>query len=508
MNEPFPSFDDEPPARRAHTAYRLGDLDEAEDGYRAAVAANPTDAASWSNLALVLRARARPHDAEQAARVALILDPDLSDAHNSLGMAQHDLTRLAEAENSFGGAIRLRPGNAAAWVNLGVVRQSRGALDEAEVCYREALRLGAGFGQVGGNLGMVLLEQGRPEEAEAACRAGLEEREGAATRMNLAMALLQMGRMEEGWAAYEARLDLDPLPGADDIPLWDGVQPVAGRTLLLRAEQGLGDTLQFCRYAPMLAAMGAEVVLEVQAPLVRLLHSLSGVARVVVQSDAPPPADLQCRLMSLPHHLGTTLETIPGETPYLRPDPAEVAEWGQRLSTLTGRLRVGLVWGGAARPEQPHAQAGDARRSMPLAAMAPLAQVAGCDFVSLQVGQKAAEAADPPASLVLHNVTADLRDFADTAALVANLDLVIAVDTSVAHLAGAIGKPVWLLNRHAPCWRWLQDRMDSPWYPVLRQFRQTEPGDWTGVMLRVRAALEQEVQRTCNPACLSPMIAG
>ena len=259
------------------------------------------------------------------------------------------------------------------------------------------------------------------------------------------------------------------------------------RTLLLHAEQGLGDTLQFCRYVPLIAA-GAKTVLEVQAPLVRLLSRLPGVASIVAQGACLPPFDAHCPLLSLPGALGTTLDTIPAATAYLAADPALAAEWSERLAGLAG-LRVGIVWAGSAR-DDPELAAVDARRSISLEALAPLAGAPGVSFISLQKGEPAAQASRPPLGMALADFTADLDDFEDTAALVANLDLVISVDTAVVHLAGALGKPVWLLNRFDTCWRWLLNRDDSPWYPTLRQFRQSSPGDWTSVIAAVRKALE------------------
>jgi hypothetical protein len=257
--------------------------------------------------------------------------------------------------------------------------------------------------------------------------------------------------------------------------------------LLLHAEQGLGDTLQFCRYAP-LAAARARVVLEVQAPLARLLSSLPGVSQVIARGEALPAFDAQAPLLSLPRAFGTTIETVPARVPYLAADPDQAAAWGRRLAALPG-LKVGLCWAGEPRAGFPELAAIDARRSISLAALAPLAKVAGVSFVSLQKGAPAAQAADPPPPMALFDYTAELADFADTAALVENLDLVISVDTSVAHLAGAMARPVWLLNRFDTCWRWLLDRQDSPWYPTLRLFRQTTPGDWTSVIADLRQAL-------------------
>jgi hypothetical protein len=260
--------------------------------------------------------------------------------------------------------------------------------------------------------------------------------------------------------------------------------------LLLHAEQGFGDTLQFCRYASLVGAK-ARVILEVQPPLVRLCSSLAGVAQIVAQGEPLPAFDLHCPLMSLPLAIGTTLDTVPCEVPYLAAAPELVAGWRKRLAGLDG-LRVGLVWAGSPRLEL-DSSAMDRRRSITLATMAPLGEVSGVSFISLQKGEPAAQSPDAALGLALHDFTASLQDFADTAALIEALDLVISVDTSVAHLAGALGKPIWLLNRFDTCWRWLLNRDDSPWYPQLRQYRQPSPGDWSSVMREVRDALRHRV---------------
>jgi hypothetical protein len=253
----------------------------------------------------------------------------------------------------------------------------------------------------------------------------------------------------------------------------------------------MGDTLQFCRYAPLLAARGATVLLRTPEPLQRLLRTLDGVSQVLSETEPPPPFDLHCPLMSLPLACGTLVETIPATVPYLRADPAAAARWRERLRPLPG-LRVGLVWGGNPRPGDPGANAVDRRRSIGLARLAPLTGIPGVSFVSLQKGAAAALAAAPPAGMALHDWTDELTDFADTAALVAALDLVISVDTSVVHLAGALARPVWVLNRFALCWRWLRGRTDSPWYPTARLFRQPAPGDWDSVVAEVAMALATE----------------
>jgi hypothetical protein len=377
-------------------------------------------------------------------------------------------------------------------MNVALAEHSQGRLDAAETDYRAALAGGADQVAVNSNLSVLLREMRRLPEAETHARAALSlAPDHPAARVNLALALLLNGRWTEAWPEYEARWQTGEL--AEERrdfpqPQWSGERSIDGSVILLHAEQGLGDTLQFCRYAPLAAAGGARVVLEVQPSLVRLLSTLEGVERVLAKGDGLPAFDWHCPLMSLPRAFGTTPDTVPCAQSYLTADPELSAMWEAKLAALPGP-RVGLAWAGSARAWMPHAVAIDHRRSARLADMAPLAEVAGCSFVSLQLGPPAAQLRTPPPGLVVHDFTDRLHDFAETAALVANLDLVITVDTSMVHLAGALGRPVWLLNRYDTCWRWLLERDDSPWYPSLRQFRQPGREDWSSVMRRVQAAL-------------------
>ena len=470
-------------------------LREAEPFYHRAVALDPGFKEAWINLGLAALTQGRSEEALSCQRQALRLDPDCADAHNNLGMAHYALGHVAEAESCFRAALRLRADHPNATLNLGSTRQILNDVEQAEALFRDALTLGADPARSKSNLALALIEQMRPEEAEMCCREALTLRPGnPEARANLAMALLMMGRMEEGWREYEARWEVEAMGGpvaALDRPRWTG-QALNGETVLLYAEQGFGDTLQFCRYAPMVAAAGGRVVLVVPKALRRLMTTLDGVAEVLSEEDALVPAfDYHCPLLSLPAAFGTTLATVPGPRSYLRADPSA---WAGFLAGCPG-AKVGLVWAGKSRTAQPHAAAIDKRRSMRLADMVPLLSVPGCSFVSLQLGPPAAQLQALPDWAQLHDVSSRLTDWTNTAALIAGLDLVIAVDTAVVHLAGALGKPVWMLNRFDSCWRWLLHRDDTPWYPSLRQFRQTGRGDWDGVIRRVKLALQDWASR-------------
>jgi hypothetical protein len=322
----------------------------------------------------------------------------------------------------------------------------------------------------------------------ASCERAIALKPGSPeAQFNLGACQLALGDYERGWAGYEWRWqtrNTAPLPDYRS-PRWRGDVAIPNQTILVHAEQGFGDSLQFCRYVPMLASL-ASVVLDVSRPLVRLLSSLDCDVRIIARGDDLPPFDTWIPMLSLPLAFQTTLATIPGPARYLHADPEQSARWRKRLSGMAGR-KIGLVWAGSPLSLQPQALAMDRRRSLTLQQFAPLADIPGLCLISLQKGDAARQS--PPDGMALHDWTDELDDFADTAALIEALDLVISVDTSVVHLAGALGKPVWVLNRFDQCWRWLSDRTDSPWYPTARLFRQPAPGDWTSVMRDVAAAL-------------------
>ncbi len=463
---------------------RLGRTDEALSCYQAALVLQPGHRHAQNNLAACLRQLGRPAEAEQQYRALAEHYPDMVEAHYNLGNLLFETGRFADAAAAFRTALVLCPDHADAANNLGSALIELGDYAGAEQCLRQAANRQPGQAVPRSNLGAALREMGQVVEAEACFVTALDlAGDTVPARNNLATTLLQTGRLREGWALYETRWETPSLPPRPFTePLWQG-ETLGDGVLLLHAEQGMGDTLQFCRYV-RLAATRARVVLEVQSPLRRLLaRSLPEVEQIVCRGETLPRFSRQCPLLSLPRIFGTTLDSIPAEIPYLFPVPAEAAAWQTRLAALPG-LRVGLAWRG----NQAFADA-KRKRDMDAAFLAMLRGLPGISFVSLQKDLSAEAKATAQSLLPMTDWTPELNDFSHTAALVAGLDLVIAVDTAVIHLAGALGCPAWLLNRFDPCWRWLRDREDSPWYPTLRQFRQANSGDWGGVMQRVAAAL-------------------
>jgi hypothetical protein len=326
---------------------------------------------------------------------------------------------------------------------------------------------------------------------------------------NRAYTLLLQGEYERGFSDHEWRLKNPHSDAFRDVqrfqqPSWLGAEALDGKTVLIHAEQGFGDCIQFCRYATPLAEIGARVIIEAPRPVCSLLTTLDGVSEVVARGDALPQFDYHCPLMSLPHAFSTTLDTVPACVPYLRAETGKVRHWSEQLPS-TDNLRVGLVWSGGKSADRPYLWPVNARRNIALSQLAVLRNP-GIQFVSLQVGEPAeSELAQLRASggeeLQLISPTGMLRDFSDTAALIQNLDLVVTVDTAVAHLAGALGRTVWILNRHDSCWRWLLKRADSPWYPTAKLYRQARPGDWAEVLQRVAADLADLVNtRGADPA--------
>ena len=455
-----------------------GRLDEAVACFGRALALKPDYPEAHNNLGVALGKQGRLDEAVARHRRALALKPDYPEAYNNLGIALRNQGCLDEAVACYGRALAFKPDYSEAHNNLGVALRDQGRLDEAVACYGRALALKPDDPGTYNNLGIALGDQGRLDEAVARFgRALAIKPDDPDTHNNLAMVLLARGDMATGWKEYEWRWKTPPMIKAHRNfaqPHWRG-EAAQGQTLLIHAEQGFGDTLQFCRYAPLAAARGLRVIMQVPKPLVRLLRCLPRVDLVVGQGETLPSFDLHCPMLSTPLALATTITSIPSAASYLHADEAQVAAWRTRLTAMANQdLRIGLAWAG--NPALP----ADCRRSLAPDRLAPLFDLSGLHFFSLQKGGPAAPEGSP-----LTDFMEEMGDFADTAALIANLDLVISVDTAVAHLAAALGKPVWLLNRFDSCWRWLAGRRDSPWYPALRLYHQPRPGDWGPVLAEV-----------------------
>ena len=422
--------------------------------YRACLRLTPSHARLRRDFAAYLL----DHDGAAEAETLLHGYLDTAAAENLMGMALAELGRFTDATAHFRRAVALDPVPSMGWTNLGLVLKVERQFDAAIAAYGEAVARS-------------------PDDVRI--------------RVNRAVALLQAGRWTEAWQDHDLRLRLPGHVGLPEdrlLPSLIEAGDLHGKTILVVHEEGFGDTLQYARYLPLMAARGARVVARVPGPLARLLRRITGVASVVTESGRLPPYDFHCPFPSLPRAFGTTVRSVP-DAPYLTADPTLAKSWAPFVRHDRHALAVGLVWAGQARPWLPGFSTVDRRRSVGLAALAPLAAVGGVRFISLQMGEPAAEARHPPAAMRLVNPMGAVTSFADTAAIIANLDLVISVDTAVAHLAGAMGRKVFLLNRYDNCWRWLSGRADTPWYPSMTIFRQDSPNDWAGPVANVAAAL-------------------
>jgi Flp pilus assembly protein TadD len=477
--------------KRAHQASEAGRLEEAVQHCRRIIAIDPTDAAVRNLLGMALGKLGEISAAIEQFDNSLRLDPDQAVVWHNRGIALSRIGHVPEAIACFDRMIALRPDELSGYVMRAAALYFIGRFEDAVAAYEKLILIEPNDLLLVTSLGVSLEWCGRFDEAAAIFDRAIAVDANCATAWaSKAFMLMLLGDLRRGLPMFEWRWGMMPANHKRPMPEppWLGDTDIAGRTLFLYWEQGLGDTIQFCRYASIAARAGARVILEVQRPLVELLATLDGVDELRVAGDPTPEYDLHCPLMSLPLAFSTTFETIPATVPYLHADPTEAAKWRDALTGLRGR-RIGLVWAGSTNIGKAEVLSRDQRRSLPLATFAPLASLAGCGFVSLQVGEPSREAARPPAGMTLYDNTEALRTFADTAALIANLDLVISVDTATAHLAGAMGKPVWLLNRFDTDWRWMLDRDDSPWYPTMQIFRQPKPGDWASVAQMVAQEL-------------------
>jgi tetratricopeptide (TPR) repeat protein len=494
--------------------------DEAAESLKTALRLKPDDPAAWARLGRVLMALGRPAEAAAAFAEAMArgrrdaetalgrgnalraighvedalecygearaLRPDLPEPWMNAGVALQDLGRIEAAIESYRKALALDLRSADIWRNLGTALQSIGKFDDARNAYETALTLRPADADAAGYLAATLTEAGALKAAAAAFNTALAlSPDDPDIRFNHGLFLLKSGQLGAGWAEHEWRWRGIMPPHGINAPQWQG-EPAEGCRILVHWEQGFGDTLQFVRYVPLLAERGLKVVLQVQKPLRRLMEDLDGVDRLLAESEPRPEVDLHCPMLSLPFAFRTEIDAIPARIPYLRAAPAAVDGWRYRIGQEISGLKVGLVWAGQSRKDT-RAFYTDKRRSIDIAELLPLAGVPGVRWFSLQ--KDVPPSPESAGAFAMTDLMEHAADFADTAALIANLDLVVTVDSAVAHLAGALGKPVWMLSRFDGCWRWLNGRDDSPWYPAMRIYRQTTPGDWSPAIARLRADL-------------------
>jgi tetratricopeptide (TPR) repeat protein len=463
----------------AQALQRKGQLTEAIDSCRRSIALSNDFVHAYLNLGSILVEAGQIDEAIVACRRALVLQPNLAEAHNNLGNAFRAKRLHDEAIASYQNAIALRPDYADVLANLGRILDTTGRYEEAIETCRRAIAIKPDHADAYSDMATALIHVGRLKEGIVAYQQAVAIRPGSPlVHYNLGLALLQNGDFRQGWPECEWRWQVKEidLPQPRFIqPKWDGSE-LNGQKILLYAEQGFGDTIQFARFARLVTQRGGRVILACQPELSRLLRGMERVEQIVESAAALPEFDFQHALMSLPLIFDTTIQTVPAET-YLRADPELSAQWRERMGPDDGRMKIGLTWFG--RPTHPN----DQQRSIPPELLTPLAQVPGARWFNLQ------KPASPGPEIDMIDLMPQVQDFADTAAIIDHLDLVITVDTSVAHVAGAMGKPVWLMLPFMPDWRWLLGRDDSPWYRSMRLFRQPAIGDWQAVVQEVTHAL-------------------
>jgi Flp pilus assembly protein TadD len=504
----------------ANVFEKQGNLAEASTHYWQALALKPDFAEAHNNLGVILERQQNFVDALSCFRQALELRPDFVEALNNVGTTLSKQGKLEEATGCFRRAFELKPDFLDARKNLGMVLTRQGKLDEATDCYLQALELQPDYAEAHNNLGTVSFQQDkltkavtsyrralklRPDYAEAHKNLGVAllnqakldqaiesferawelEPDYVDAHLGHATALLLMGRFAEGWAEYEWRWKNVQVPRYRDKPRWTGLG-MPDATILLHSEQGLGDALQFIRYAEMVKERVGTVVVECQPQLTTLFSRCTGVDRVVAEGETLPEFDVQMPLLSLPGVFGTSPDSVPAKVPYLWPEERFVEKWKDELSEERG-FKIGIAWAG--RPENLL----DRTRSIPLTHFAGIAATAGVRLYSLQMGAGHEQLSEFEGRWPITDLAARLGEFHNTAAIVRNLDLVITCDSAPAHLAGALGVPVWVALPHAPDWRWMLEREDSPWYPTMRLFRQTRRGEWSGVFKRIEQALAEKV---------------
>jgi tetratricopeptide (TPR) repeat protein len=516
----------------ADAYYNLGTIlqdnkryDEAISCYKKSLQLNPNDVDAYYNLARVLQEKEQFDEAITCYKKALQINPNLADAYNNIGTILIENEQFDEALTNCQKAFYLNPNLPDVHNNLGIINKEKGKLDEAIFYCQKALQLDSRFYKAYHNLANIQCKKQQFDKAVTYSQQALEinpnddevhvglgaafcgkgqlntgincykkaiqiNSNNANTHFSMSCAFLLSGDFKQGWQEYEWRwkskdyLKYNCFHKPDDFsqPILKGLD-IAGQTVFIYAEQGLGDEIQFIRYVPLVVQLGANVVIECHKELYGLLQSIEGIKHLIVQGEQLPEFDIQCPLLTLPLVFNTTLENIPTKVPYLSVNPILTQKWKDKIQQDNSKLKVGLVWQGNPKHKN------DMNRSIPFNYFSPFSKFTDITFYSLQKGKGSEQSKNLPVGIKFIDLTEEINDFSDTAALIENLDLTISVDTSVVHLAGALGKPIWTLLPFSPDWRWMLTRKDSPWYPTMRLFRQPSPGDWNSVIKKVAEEL-------------------
>lgn len=471
---------------RAAALCALGRPGEALESLERLLTAQPRNIFALYNRSVALAGLERFEEAVQACDAALAVEPNYADAWHNRGVCLYRLQRCAEAVESYDRAIRLTPGAMQIHINRGTALATLARYPEAMAAYDRALGLDPGSAYAWFNRGVMLTEMKRIEDAIKSYEIALSlAPDYAQADYNRALCLMQLGRLEAGYKGYEARRRLAVEPALYPQTYWSG-EDIAGKTLLVRGEQGLGDIIQFSRYVPLLEGRGVKVILMVQPQMMRLMGSLEPRPQIIAWNDVPMAFDHHIALESLPGLFRTSLDTIPASIPYLRAEPERVAKWRERLGN--GGFKIGIAW-------RSSAHGASIGKTFSPAHFEALSKIPGVRLIGLQKADESAELNDLPPGMAVEQLSADFDAgpdaFIDSAAVMQSLDLVISSDTGLAHLAGALGRPVWIALKHVPDWRWMLDRADTPWYPTMRLFRQPAPGDWASVFAQIEDALTQ-----------------
>ncbi len=468
------------------------EFDRAIVAYRRALECEPPCLEAYCNLGAVLKTQNKISEAVAVYREALAIKPDYVEALCNLGAALKAQNKIDAAIAAYQRALEIKPDLAEAHNNLGNALRIQNKLDEAIAACQQALKIKPDYAEAYSNLGTIFHSQRKPTEAiEAYSKALAINPDYPEAHFNEGLAHLLTGNLLRGWQKHEYRWKTEQRQARRNFkqPLWLGAGSLKGKSILLYAEQGMGDTLQLVRYIPLVAELGATIYLEVQAGLKPLLSTLSHVKAVYAEGEVLPNFDVQCPLLSLPLAFSTDLNSIPAVVPYIRTDAGHVAKW-RTLLEQQPRPRIGVAWFGNRKHKNDH------NRSIPALVFERFVRRSLHHFLCLQKDLKQAADAAVAALPQVTNLSAQINDFSDTAAIVENLDLVITVDTSIVHLAGALGKPTWVLLPFTPDWRWLLDRSDSPWYPTVRLFRQSAIGDWDSVLREIQNELDRTFSNT------------